>query len=136
MIRHEPRFGMSKWASLQAVEKFLKAYILQQGIAPERTHVLAKLAGMAESLGLRGIDRTVLKLVACAPSARYDASSVSRGEPVEGYRAAVSICGDVAIQLGGQSAWRTGIASQGMLAVKGVTEEIPTDLLVRVAAKT
>jgi HEPN domain-containing protein len=136
MTRHEGRFGMSKWASLQAVEKFLKAYILQQGTAPQRIHVLEELASKAESLGLRAIRRTVLNLAVCSPSARYDASSVSRGEAVEGYRAAVSICGDVATQLNGRSAWRTEVASEGIFAVKELTEEVPTILLRRFSVKS
>ena len=127
---------MAKWASLQAAEKFLKAYIVQQGTKPGRIHVLRNLADVAESLGLRPIPRTVVALAECSPSARYEAASVSRAEAVDGYRAAVEIAGGIALQLNGTSLWRTEIHGDGVLTVGGLEERIPMIAMHRFAIKS
>jgi HEPN domain-containing protein len=130
MFRNEAQFGLSKWASLQAVEKFLKAYIQQQGTTPEPIHILKQLAGTAESLGLRPIPRKVLALAQCSPAARYKGSSVSRQKAVESYRTAVEITGEIALQLVGKSAWSTEIYHDEVLTITG-GEKIPVVVMRR-----
>jgi HEPN domain len=99
MFRPEPQFGSSKWSSLQAAEKFLKAYIQQKRGKPKHIHFLEELACDAERLGLRAIDRKVLDRAQCPPSARYDSKSVTPEEALDAYRAAIEIAGTVALPL-------------------------------------
>src|SRR5713101_2232963 len=131
MMRHEQQFGPSKWASLQAVEKFLKAYISQQGTVPKRNHRVTEHAGAAESLGLRPLERASLNIVQCPPSVRYEASSVTRAEAVKAHQVAISICADIASQLAGRSGWHTGGLARAFLNFDGKTEKIPAVLIAR-----
>jgi hypothetical protein len=131
MMLHEPQFGPSKWASLQAVEKFLKAYIKQQGSEPEFTHKLADLADAAESLGLLALKRLSVSLIQCSPSVRYEASSVTKAEAVKAHEAAISICADIATQLKGRSEWRTGALARALLSFDGKAEKVPAILIAR-----
>ena len=60
-----PQYGLSKWSSLQAAEKLLKAFIRQQGGEVERIHKLEKLASVAESLGSPPVPRSLLDKIQC-----------------------------------------------------------------------
>jgi hypothetical protein len=135
MFRNEPQFGLSKWAALQGAEKFLKAYIQQQGDTPERTHLLWKLAGTAESLGLRPIEKKILAQAECSPEARYQGKGVSRAEAVASYQAALQVAGTVALQLKTKSVWRTEVFAEGYLTFQGLVEKVPMIAIRRFATK-
>jgi hypothetical protein len=131
MMLADPRFGLSKWSSLQAVEKFLKAYIAQHGAKFKRVHYLADLADHAESLGLKQVNRATLDLVQCPADVRYDSSSVTRSQAVKAYDAALSVSCRIAEQLSGRSEWNTGVLGWTSLRVEGAAEAIPAILIAR-----
>ena len=132
LMLNERQFGPSKWSSSQSVEKFLKAYISQQGIEPRRIHELDKLADRAESLGLKALNKSSLSIVQCIPDARYDTSSVTKAEAVKAHQVAISICAEIASQLKGRSDWRTGAIERGFLSLNDKAERIPTILIARI----
>jgi hypothetical protein len=131
MMRFDPQFGASKWASLQAVEKFLKAYILQQGTQPKQIHDLSKLATTAESLGLPTIDRATIGSVQCAASVRYESSSVTKGEAAKAHQSAIRLCADIGMELSGKSEYMTVVRSQGFLTFAGIPQKIRGILIDR-----
>jgi len=91
-----PQYGLSKWSSLQAVEKFLKAFIRQKGGTFEFTHNLEKLALAAESLGLRAIPRPLLNKIQCPAGVRYGDPEVTQVEAVDAHHAALDMCSGIA----------------------------------------
>jgi hypothetical protein len=113
ITRVTPNYGASKWASLQAVEKFLKAFVVQHGGTQKHIHVLDTLATDAEALGLPRIERTKLNAVQCLPKVRYDASLVVRNEAVAAYSAAIDICANVSLYLTGRAEDITAVIIQG-----------------------
>jgi HEPN domain-containing protein len=131
MFRSDPQFGLSKWASLQAVEKHLKAYIRQKGEQPERNHFLEGLATEAERLSLQPIPREKLELAKCVPGARYGEIAVSRTEAVESYQAAVEISGTIALQLNAKSEWNTEIHPHEFMTSTEQGEKIPMIVMRR-----
>jgi hypothetical protein len=94
-----PRCGSSKWASLQAGEKMLKAYIKQRGQEPPYTHRLACLAGLAEARGLSVLPRDVLAGIQCEPGVRYADSSITMTEAVRAQHLSLQICAAVGSEL-------------------------------------
>jgi HEPN domain-containing protein len=131
MTLPNPQFGPSKYASLQAVEKFLKAYISQKGSKPEWSHVLSELAATAESLGLRTVDKPSLELVQCSASVRYQSSLVTKEEAVSAHQAAILICANIATQLAEQSGWKTIERGRALLTLEGIQDKIPAILISR-----
>jgi hypothetical protein len=131
MMLPNPQFGPSKWASLQAVEKFLKAYISQKGSEPERIHILSELAATAESLGLRTVGKPSLELVQCSPAVRYQSSLVTKEEAVSAHQAAILICAGIATQLAEQSGWKTIERGRALLTLEGIQDKIPAILMSR-----
>lgn len=91
-----PQYGLSKWSSLQAAEKLLKAFIRQKGGKLELIHNLEKLAAAAESLGLPPIPRALLKAIQCPAGVRYGDPEVTLVEAVEAHHAALAICSGIA----------------------------------------
>ena len=127
----EPQYGPSKYASLHAVEKFIKAYIANQGQAPQHIHRLLDLAKAAESLGLPQIDRTQISCIQCAASVRYDRSLVTKAEAVEAHRAAISICAEISEHLKGWSGWKTRSAGDALVSFEGNPNRIPAYVIAR-----
>jgi hypothetical protein len=127
----DSQFGPSKWSSLQAVEKFLKAYIAQQVATFRKVHDLNQLADRAESLGLRRLDRSNLRVVQCPADVRYNSSLVSRDEAVSAHHAAVWACSEIADQLSGQSGWTTGVIGKTSLRFQGLSEPVAAILIAR-----
>jgi HEPN domain len=131
MMLRESQFGPSKWASLQAVEKFLKSYISQNGGSFERNHLLVPLADTAERLGLETTSRVALKTIQCSASVRYDAAAVSKTEAFEAHIAAISICAKVATQLASRSDWKIGVLARGNLVFDDKARKFPAVLVAR-----
>jgi hypothetical protein len=94
-----PRCGTSKWASLQAAEKMLKAYIKQRGQKFPYIHGLACLAGLAEAHGLPVLPRDVLVEIQCEPGVRYADSSITTPEAVRAQHLSLQLCAAVASEL-------------------------------------
>jgi hypothetical protein len=130
MTSPNPQFGLSKWASLQAVEKVIKAYISKQNVEPKKTHKLNDLAAAAESVGLRPLQRSSLKFVECSPDVRYPSTRVTKDEAVMAHRSAVAICADIAMQLP-RIGWNTNIMGRTSLRLEGVDGIRPTILISR-----
>jgi hypothetical protein len=99
MLSTPPQYGLSKWESLQAAEKVLKAFISEHGAKFKFTHVLEDLALSAELLGLPLISRAELREIQCSPQVRYGAISVTPQEAVKAHQAAQSVCGGVVVNL-------------------------------------
>jgi hypothetical protein len=102
LVERPPQYGLSRWASLQAVEKTLKAYIKKMGgNAPsggKNGHNLMFLAQMAESFQLPSIDNQLIAQSQCSPSVRYEESSSTQDDAYHAYCAAIKICRNVALK--------------------------------------
>jgi len=91
--------GLSKWASLQAAEKMLKAYLKEKTGRFERGHILEPLVREAEGAGLRQLDRRLLTAIQCSADVRYGDDPVSLKGAVDAHHASLGVCGQVARQL-------------------------------------
>jgi hypothetical protein len=101
LMEHRPQPGLSKWASLQAVEKLVKAYISQKGEAVKRTHSLEGLYDQAARLGLPTPPQQYLEDVQCPAGVRYGEVAVSVEEALKAHLVSLEL-GDVAAQCIGQ----------------------------------
>jgi hypothetical protein len=101
-----PHFGLSRWASLQAVEKLLKAYIQEQGGRFQKTHNLNDLAVEGERLGLSRIDRTGLASIQCSAGVRYGSEQSTPQQAVAAHAAATEISGTIAAHFKQRTEWR------------------------------
>jgi hypothetical protein len=106
LLMRPAQLGLSRWASLQAVEKVLKAYISEQGEKIKQIHVLDKLANSAEQFGLDPIDRTKLIAVQCSAGVRYGEESSTLLQAYEAHRAAIDITGVIAPQFKAKNDWK------------------------------
>ena len=98
LIAQKPQYGSSQWSSLQATEKFIKAYIKKQiGELPKKLqhHDLEKLANKAETLGLKLSSRDELSKVQCSANVRYDSSLVKPNTSLDAHYASIKICSEI-----------------------------------------
>jgi len=85
------RYGESKWASLQAAEKMLKAAIDRAGAKYGFTH---GLAGLCKTLADTGLDFNADAQVAaiqCKPGIRYGEEPCTRDEALAAHRASLEL---------------------------------------------
>lgn len=93
------QYGLSKWASLQAVEKFLKGYLTHKSASVPFNHNLQALATSAESYGLPAISSAQLATAQCGAGVRYGQIAVTKEEALEAHHSAIAICAAVAKNL-------------------------------------
>jgi HEPN domain-containing protein len=85
------RYGQSKWASLLAAEKMLKAAIALQNGTYSRTHQLALLRDELRAAGIDLKLRTVLDAIQCDPSIRYGNSDCTREQALAAHHASLDL---------------------------------------------
>jgi HEPN domain-containing protein len=74
-----PQYGLSKWSSLQASEKAMKAAIELAGGTFSNTHDLTKLASQANRVGVQGKDwPQQIAAIQCEAGVRYGEKSVDK----------------------------------------------------------
>jgi len=88
--------GRSKWASLQAAEKLLRAYIAHRGGIMDRDHDLLQLARDAYALGLPALNPDNLEILKCDPGVLFGKTAVDVQQAVEAHHASIDICAIVA----------------------------------------
>lgn len=85
------RFGESKWASLQAAEKVLKAAIDLAGQKFKFTHGLAELCTTLTATGLSFDVRAQIAAIQCKPGIRYGEEPCSRDEALAAHQASLEL---------------------------------------------
>lgn len=92
LMSNRPQPGLSKWSSLQAVEKLVKTYISQKGEKIKRTHSLNTLFGQAKELGLIVPPQIYIDDVQCSAGVRYGETPVSIEDAVKAHLISLEIC--------------------------------------------
>jgi HEPN domain-containing protein len=101
----KPNYGFSRWSSLQAAEKTLKSYAVQNDGKLLKTHDLTKLEKEAVNVGLAALKPSLLQDIQCAPDVRYAADSVTKDEALRAHYAVMTLCSQMAPRLKPQSGW-------------------------------
>ncbi|MEG3435738.1 HEPN domain-containing protein [Pannus brasiliensis CCIBt3594] len=100
LMEHRSQPGLSKWSSLQAVEKLLKSYIALQGGSIKRTHSLRELSNQAKNLGLPEIPQQYIEDIQCLAGVRYGEITVLINDAVKAHLLSLEICEVVAQCIG------------------------------------
>lgn len=91
LVKHN-HYGQSKYSSLQAAEKTLKAVIAKGGGEfPRQGHPIRKLAALAEEHGLAKVPEEVVAAVQCGAGPRYGEEEVSLEEALAAHHAALEV---------------------------------------------
>jgi hypothetical protein len=95
-----PQYGLSKWASLQFIEKLLKSFLELKNTPIPKHHDLTKIAQEAEKVGLRPVSRQLLASVQCSAGVRYGEVTVTLTEAMAAHHAALYLCRHLAPEIG------------------------------------
>lgn len=99
VLRRPPEYGVSRWNSLQAVEKFLKTYLQEKGRSFPKGrdgHDLHKLAALANDVCCGGLLPGMLNAVQCGTGVRYGEEPSTREQAVLAHKMAGLICWKIA----------------------------------------
>lgn len=91
LVAGSPDYGLSKWSSLQAAEKGLKAAIRLAGKNAPRSHNLEKLSRDAEAAGIANTWSYLIPFIQCSAAIRYGEESCGRDDAVRAHSAALAI---------------------------------------------
>lgn len=91
-----PHYGLSKWASLQAVEKSFKTFLTIKEAEFPHHHRLEELSMLAKENGLFVVDKNLISKIQCSAGTRYGDVKVSKEEAYEAHRLSVILSGKVA----------------------------------------
>jgi len=91
MMARDGRYGESKWASLQAAEKVLKAAIDLTGVKFKFTHGLAELCETLTETGLAFDATAQVAVIQCKPGIRYGEEPCSRDEALAAHQASLQL---------------------------------------------
>ena len=85
------QYGASKWASLQATEKVMKANIALQRAPFSHTHDLKKLARELSEAGIQGDWTPFIEAVQCLPGIRYAEESCCQDDAIAAHHASLGL---------------------------------------------
>lgn len=89
-------YGLSKWGSLQFIEKFIKCHLAIMGLKIPKTHDLTKLSILARQNGLPNLSSSLIAMIQCPAGVRYGEIHVTLEEAVFAHHAALRLCNYIA----------------------------------------
>jgi hypothetical protein len=89
------RYGESKWASLQAAEKVMKAAIDLGGGEYKRTHGLKDLSQVLSNVGVAFQAEPFVNKIQCAGGIRYGEQTCTRSEALAAHRASLDLINEL-----------------------------------------
>ncbi|MCF2522545.1 HEPN domain-containing protein [Bradyrhizobium sp. G127] len=93
------KFGLSRWHSLQAAEKAIKAFIKQRGGLAPHIHNLRNLHDQAMQMGMPSLIVNDLTNAQCAADVRYEKKNSTQSQTLAANEAARRICTAIAQQI-------------------------------------
>lgn len=91
LMENNGSYGISKWHSLQFVEKILKAYLHTKAISLKKTHNLSVLTAETERVGLPTVNQTDIKLIQCDPGVRYGDPIITKDDAFLAHHASIRV---------------------------------------------
>lgn len=96
LLSNPPHYGLSKWSSLQAVEKSFKTFFSVKEIAFPKHHKLHELSKLAKENGLFAVEKSLIDKIQCSAGVRYGDVDVSKEEAYEAHLLSVILSGNIA----------------------------------------
>ena len=90
-VGRSDEYGLSRWDSLQAAEKFIKLFLSQRRQTFPRTHKLSELFIEAQKYGLEAPPPALIDEIQCDASVRYERTSFSPTNVVRAHRASTVV---------------------------------------------
>lgn len=94
LMAFRPNTGPSHWASLQAVEMLIKAFLQSRGQEypkGQEGHNLSFLTAKAQASGMPALPRDLVNLVQCGAGVRYGETAVTVGSALAAHHAALEL---------------------------------------------
>jgi hypothetical protein len=91
ILEKPPHYGMSKWSSLQFIEKLLKSFLEIKSQPIPMHHNLQKIAQTAQTIGLILPNANLLASVQCIAGVRYGEVQVTLEEAISAHHASLDM---------------------------------------------
>jgi len=86
ILEQKPNYGLSKWETLQFIEKIFKGILKKNNIRPAYTHKLDELNDLLNNKIGIPIDSENIKAISCSPDVRYDKSLVNKADAINAHK--------------------------------------------------
>ena len=104
------QYGESKWASLQAAEKVMKAVIALRSARFSHTHELETLAQEIRQAGIQGDWTPFIEAIQCSPGIRYAEELCDQDDAIAAHHASLELIValfDAGVGLQSKLAWKS-----------------------------
>ena len=91
----EQRYGESRWASLQAAEKIMKAAIELKGGKFRHTHILQELYDQLAGAGISFDAKSQIANLQCSPGIRYGEDTSTRAQALLAHRSSLELVNSI-----------------------------------------
>ena len=115
LVANRKHPGLSQWASSQAVEKMLKAFLQACEVDYGRTHNLSDLFSLAQQEGLPAPPEPYIKDVSCSAGVRYGTVPVSTEQALRAHLVSMELGECIAGHIGLKLNIKTPRVSQPMI---------------------
>lgn len=95
-LSNPPHYGLSKYSSLQALEKSFKTFLVVKNVPFPKIHRLNDLSELAKENGLFDVQKIWIDKVQCSAGVRYGDEGVTKNEAYEAYQLSVILSGKIA----------------------------------------
>jgi hypothetical protein len=89
-------YGLSKWASFQAVEKLIKTSLQKRSIPYKRNHNLEELLSLASANGLPAIPEALSAKIKTTAGVRYGERKIDLKDAINAHYSSIVICATLA----------------------------------------
>ncbi len=86
-----PNFGLSKWSSLQFMEKLIKCFLEIKSVDYPKSHNLNRLSELAELNGLPTLDREKISVIQCSAGVRYGDENVTFTDSINAHHCSIKL---------------------------------------------
>ena len=91
ILNNIPHYGLSKWASLQFVEKLIKQLLTKKTIRFKFNHDLKGLAELAAQSGLPSLPIELINRIMCSAQIRYNEGGTTLDKAISAHHASIAI---------------------------------------------
>lgn len=96
LLSSPPHYGLSKWSSLQTVEKSFKTFLAVKGINFPKHHKLHELSRLSKEHGLFAVKKSLIDKIQCSAGVRYGDEDASKEEAYQAHLLSVVLVGEIA----------------------------------------
>ncbi len=95
IMSERTNYGLSKWSSMQFIEKIMKGILTENKISYHKSHDLFYLNTLIINNNLSNLPNSIIDKISCQAAVRYDKDLVSRKDAIDAHHFSINALNDL-----------------------------------------